>query len=49
MVPAPSLWWLDHYAGFRRHLEARYRVAVADPGSAVIYELQERADVGAAP
>lgn len=22
--PLPSLWWLDHYAGFREHLESRY-------------------------
>ena len=24
----PAFWWLDHYRGFRRHLEARYRCAL---------------------
>ena len=25
----PSFWWLEHYADFRRHLDARYRLARA--------------------
>jgi GT2 family glycosyltransferase len=30
-VPAPSRWWLDHYAGFGGHLRAQHRqVAAAD-------------------
>jgi hypothetical protein len=24
LIPATSLWWLDHYEEFRRHLELRY-------------------------
>src|SRR5205085_1170358 len=24
LLPATSFWWLDHYAEFRRHLEAKY-------------------------
>jgi hypothetical protein len=39
VVPATSLWWLDHYSGFRRHLE-RYRCSSADPDTAMIYELE---------
>jgi GT2 family glycosyltransferase len=41
VVPASSSWWLDHYQGFREHLE-RYRRG-GDPATAVIYELEERA------
>src|SRR5262249_54766360 len=25
LIPQTALWWLDHYAGFRQHLEDRYR------------------------
>jgi GT2 family glycosyltransferase len=25
LIPATARWWLDHYTGFRRHLESRYR------------------------
>ena len=24
LFPGTSLWWLDHYDGFRAHLDARY-------------------------
>jgi SAM-dependent methyltransferase len=30
LLPAPAFWWLDHYAGFRRHLEARYTLVHRD-------------------
>ncbi len=41
LIPATASWWLDHYRGFRRHLEARYaRIGPAgDPCS--IYALGE--------
>ncbi len=41
LIPATASWWLDHYRGFRRHLEARYpRMGSAgDPCS--IYALGE--------
>ena len=47
VVPAPSLWWLDHYQGFQRHLD-RYRRTSQDPATAVIYELEQpvRASAG---
>jgi glycosyltransferase involved in cell wall biosynthesis len=44
VLPATSLWWLDHYEGFRRHLE-RYRRSSEDRDTAVIYELSEPAEV----
>jgi hypothetical protein len=44
VLPATSLWWLDHYEGFRRHLE-RYRRPSEDRDTAVIYELSEPAEV----
>jgi ATP-binding cassette subfamily B protein len=40
VLPASSMWWLDHYEGFRRHLE-RYTRSGRDPATAVIYKLAE--------
>ena len=42
MLPAISMWWLDHYQGFARHLE-RYRRVDEDPATGVVFELEERA------
>lgn len=39
VIPATSDWWLEHYAGFRQHLEERYVQLFADPDSCVIYAL----------
>lgn len=37
LLPRPSLWWLEHYRGFRQHLEERYpRI---DDDSCVIFGL----------
>lgn len=38
----PAFWWLEHYAGFRRHLRGRYRCAV-DHDSLVVFDLGEPA------
>jgi hypothetical protein len=38
LFPATALWWLDHYAEFRRHLESRYRVIVSQTDSCVIFD-----------
>lgn len=38
VVPSPSLWWLEHYKGFRAHLDERHRRAAASD-VAVVYEL----------
>jgi len=51
LIPDSSLWWLDHYTGFREHLDARYWRLPTDPICA-IYQLssQTRADThGPAP
>jgi glycosyltransferase involved in cell wall biosynthesis len=37
--PTPSLWWLDHYAELRRHLDSRYREVSQDPEAGVVYAL----------
>ena len=37
--PASALWWLDHYAELRRHLDNRYQVVSEDSGAGVIYNL----------
>jgi len=37
--PASALWWLDHYAELRRHLDNRYQVISEDSGAGVIYSL----------
>jgi SAM-dependent methyltransferase len=43
LIPQTSLWWLDHYADFRRHLEGRYRAVLRQPDVCVIYALREQA------
>ena len=42
----PSFWWLDHYVGFRRYLEATYPRVLANE-RLVIFDLQRL--IGAAP
>jgi hypothetical protein len=39
VFPQVSLWWLDHYAGLREHLDTHARVVVRDDRTAVIYAL----------
>jgi 2-polyprenyl-3-methyl-5-hydroxy-6-metoxy-1,4-benzoquinol methylase len=40
VFPQVALWWLDHYAGLRDHLEKHARVVVRNDRTAVIYALQ---------
>jgi GT2 family glycosyltransferase len=40
VFPATASWWLQHYAGLRRHLEERYRRSFSDPGTCVIFDLR---------
>jgi hypothetical protein len=35
MLPATTLWWLDHYQGLRRHLEDRYTPLLKDEHCAI--------------
>lgn len=38
-VPSLYLWWLDHYAGFREHLESTCRLVVSDEEIGNLYAL----------
>ncbi len=40
IFPATSLWWMTHYAGFRRHIERYYRQALADKEVGVVFSLR---------
>jgi hypothetical protein len=35
LLPATTLWWLDHYQGLRRHLEDRYTALLTDEQCAI--------------
>jgi len=39
VFPKTSLWWLEHYAAFRRYLERRYKAVVRRDDTCVIYSL----------
>jgi len=39
LFPGTSLWWLDHYAEFRAHLDARYRRLWSDR-LCVVYDVR---------
>lgn len=41
LLPETSLWWLEHYAAFREHLEERYRPFVREEGACLIFALRE--------
>jgi glycosyltransferase involved in cell wall biosynthesis len=41
LIPATSSWWLDHYEGFRRHLEQRYVRWSPDPEACVVFALAD--------
>jgi GT2 family glycosyltransferase len=45
LLPATARWWLDHYAGFREHLERRYSL-IRDEDSCVIFHLRQSARAG---
>jgi hypothetical protein len=40
LIPAPSVWWLEHYPELRRHLTARYRLLRWDAETAVLFDLR---------
>ena len=39
LLPSSSFWWLEHYDGFRLHLERNYRVSLRRDDTCLIYEL----------
>ena len=40
VIPQVALWWLDHYAGLREHLDRQARVVARHDRTAVIYALR---------
>lgn len=52
VIPHQALWWLDHYAGFRRYLETRCRLVARREGACLVFGLPsgdgrpERAEPG---
>ena len=48
LVPQTAWWWLDQYAEFREHLEARYRTVLCTKETCLIVSLREPADAGMA-
>jgi GT2 family glycosyltransferase len=42
VFPWSSLWWLESYSNFARHLHLHYPTVVDDPDSCVIFALGER-------
>jgi GT2 family glycosyltransferase len=40
VIPPTYLWWLRHYDGLRRHLEAEYEPVVSDDRAGAIYRLR---------
>ena len=47
-VPSASLWWLDHYVDFRRHLETNYREFARDE-TGVVFLLASKSNGLATP
>jgi hypothetical protein len=43
VLPQPSFWWLDHYEGFRSHLDRLYPVVARDDQSCLVFALGGRA------
>jgi GT2 family glycosyltransferase len=41
LFPDTSLWWLEHYPEFGRHLQSRYREVARREGTCLIYDLRE--------
>jgi GT2 family glycosyltransferase len=42
LVPRPSLWWLEHYAGLDQHLRSRYRPVLQDESACALFALNGR-------
>lgn len=46
LCPETAFWWLDHYTGFKRHLQHSYRLLAHIEDTCRIYALQEPAQSG---
>jgi GT2 family glycosyltransferase len=40
VLPGTGMWWLDHYEGFRRHLDDSYSRLVSNAQTCVIFDLE---------
>lgn len=43
LIPLQSLWWLDHYEGFRRHLESCWHQVQSSKWIGAIYAIEKAA------
>jgi len=41
LFPSTALWWLDHYTGFKQHLEYQYSQVMSQEDTCVIFALRE--------
>jgi len=41
LFPNTGLWWLEHYAGLKQHLESQYQVVVEEKGACTIFALSK--------
>jgi GT2 family glycosyltransferase len=41
LLPSSAFWWLEHYGGFRHHIEERYRLVAHCEDVCLIYSLCE--------
>jgi hypothetical protein len=44
-VPSTSLWWLDYYRSFARHLDRRFRRVAHDADAGVVFDLRNPSPV----
>jgi hypothetical protein len=42
LFPESARWWLEHYDGFKRYLDERYRLSRDEEGVCVVYDLQHQ-------
>jgi hypothetical protein len=41
IFPETAFWWLEHYEGFKQHLESRYRVIAHQEDTCLIFDLRQ--------
>jgi GT2 family glycosyltransferase len=41
VLPQPTVWWLDRYPEFARHLEGRYRLIAREGGVCMVFSLRD--------
>ena len=46
VLPQPYFWWLEHYSGFRRHLEGHYHLIARTDNTAAIWSLTKSPNPG---